>query len=176
MTTNDNATFVVEKASLEDAEEIIKYLNLVGGESDNLLFGENDFHMSVEQEERFIAGINSTSHSVLLVGKCNGAIVSVGSLMGNSRERIAHRAEIAISVMKDYWNNGYGTKMMKELIKYGKERSKIEVIELKVKTDNVRAIHVYESLGFKKIGTYEKFFKIDGLYYDSLLMTLDCID
>ena len=47
------------RANKSDAKQIIEYLNIVGGESDNLLFGFNGFHMSIETEEniclRFIS-------------------------------------------------------------------------------------------------------------------------
>jgi RimJ/RimL family protein N-acetyltransferase len=41
-----------------------------------------------------------------------------------------------------------------------------------MRTDNQRAIRLYESLGFQVCGTYSRFFKIGGAYYDALLMNL----
>lgn len=38
---------VLRKPIIEDAESIIEYLNLVGGESDNLLFGKDEFHFTM---------------------------------------------------------------------------------------------------------------------------------
>ncbi len=162
----------IVKAGLEDAAAMIEYLNVVGGESDNLLFGKGEFNISVEQEQAFLTNINNSSNSIMLLGKSDGVIVSIGSLSGNTKARIAHRGEIAISVKKEYWGCGIATSMMKELIKFGKEEANIEVIQLEVKADNKNAIRLYEKLGFKKIGTYEKFFKIDGQYYDAILMNL----
>ncbi len=160
------------KAGLEDAEAIIEYLNLIGGESDNLLFGKGEFKLSVEQEQSFISNMNNSTNSIMLLGKINSEIVSVGSLSGYSKARIAHRGEIAVSVKKSFWGQGIATAMMKELIKFGKENANIEVIQLEVKSDNEKAIHLYEKLGFIKIGTYEKFFKISNQYYDAYLMNL----
>ncbi|WMJ89873.1 GNAT family N-acetyltransferase [Anaerocolumna sp. MB42-C2] len=160
------------KAGPEDAEAIIEYLNIIGGESDNLLFGKGEFNLSVKQEQSFISGINNSANSIMLLGKVNGEIVSVSSLSGYSKARIAHRGEIAISVKKSFWGQGFGTAMMKELIKFGKETAKLEVIQLEVKSDNEKAIHLYENLGFVKIGTYKKFFKINNKYYDAYLMNL----
>ena len=34
---------ILRKANGNDAEKMIEYLNTVGGESDNLLFGKNEF-------------------------------------------------------------------------------------------------------------------------------------
>jgi RimJ/RimL family protein N-acetyltransferase len=168
---NRNDLFI-EKAGLEDASSIIEYLNAVGGESDNLLHGKGEFNISVEQEQAFISSINNSANSVLLLGKINGEIVSVGSLSGNTKARIAHRGEIAISVKKAYWNCGIATTMMKQLIKFGKDVANIEVIQLEVRADNKRAIHLYEKLGFRKIGTYKKFFKIGCRYHDAYFMNL----
>lgn len=162
----------IRKASAEDAEEIIEYLNIVGGESDNLLFGKNEFALTVEQEREHIKAINSSDKGCMLIGRINGTIASVVSLSGYGRERIAHRGEIAVSVRKDYWNSGVGTAMINELIHFAKETAKIEIIGLNVKSDNVNAIQLYEKLGFRKIGTYEKFFKINGKYYNSDMMNL----
>ncbi|MNL84045.1 Acetyltransferase (GNAT) family protein [compost metagenome] len=61
--------------------------------------------------------------------------------------------------------------MMEELIRFGRENS-IEMIDLKVRSDNQRAVRLYESLGFTANGTYGRFFKIGGSYYDALLMNL----
>lgn len=107
----------------------------------------------------------------MLIGRIDGIIASIVSHSGSERERIAHRGEIAVSVRKDYWNLGVGNIMMEELIQFAKKAG-IEVIGLEVKSDNSNAIRLYEKFGFKRIGTYERFFKIDGKYYDSELMNL----
>ncbi len=162
----------IGKAKLEDAYSIIEYMNGVGGESENLLFGKDEFNFTIEQEEIFISNINNSSNSILLIAKIDEEVVSIGSLTGYSRSKIAHRGEIAISVKKAYWNCGIASMMMKELIRFGKEIANMEVIQLEVKADNKSAIHLYEKLGFKKIGSYEKFFKIGCQYYDAYLMNL----
>ncbi len=91
---------------------------------------------------------------------------------GIGRARIAHRGRLAISVRKKYWNLGIGTRMMEELIKFAKGIAKLEVIELEVRANNHSAIRLYEKFGFERIGVFKKFFKIDGEYFDALLMNL----
>ena len=48
----------------------------------------------------------------------------------------------------------------------------MQVIHLGVKADNENAIKLYKKLGFEKIGVYKNFFKINGIYYDEILMNL----
>ena len=62
--------------------------------------------------------------------------------------------------------------LLQKIIDYAKEHT-IELINLEVRSDNIRAIHVYEKYGFRKIGTSPAYFKIDGEYYDFDLMVLD---
>ena len=47
-----------------------------------------------------------------------------------------------------------------------------EIIHLGVRADNVRAIRLYQDLGFEEVGRFPGFFKIDGQYYDEILMNL----
>ncbi len=162
----------ISKAKKEDAADIIEYLKLIGGESDNLLFGANEFDMSVADEENMIENFSKSTTSAILVGKINGEIVSITTLMSPRRERIAHQSEIAISVKKKYWNNGIATHMMNKAISFAKQNGVTTLIHLRVKEDNTNAIYLYEKLGFERIGVYKKFFKIEDKYYDNVLMNL----
>ncbi|MBO7136326.1 MAG: hypothetical protein J6V73_06840 [Spirochaetaceae bacterium] len=47
-----NNTYIIREAVPEDAEKMISYLNQVGGESDNLLHGENEFTVPIEGVKR----------------------------------------------------------------------------------------------------------------------------
>lgn len=172
MILKNGLELLLSKADKSDAEKILTYLNLVGGESDNLLFGKNGFHLNTDQEEKFIENINTSKTSALFVGKIDGEIVCVGSIQTPNRERISHQSEIALSVKKACWNTGVGTALMKTLIDFAKETKTIEIIHLGVKSDNVNAIRLYKKMGFEEIGLFKKFFKINGTYGDEVLMNL----
>lgn len=172
MELNNGMELLISKATKDDAKAIIEYLNIVGGESDNLLFGKNGFHMDIDSEEKFILDINHSEKSALFIGKINGEIACVGSIQSPNRERIAHQCDIAISVRKHFWNMGVGTELIKTLIEFAKHTKQIEIIHLGVRSDNVEAIKLYKKMGFCEIGLYKKFFKINGEYADEILMNL----
>ena len=90
-------------------------------------------------------------HSVLYGVWKNREIIGDASLSGFSR-RMSHRAEFGISVVKSEWGQGIGSALLQKCIMYAKEHA-IELINLEVRSDNIRAIHVYEKYGFRKIGT-----------------------
>ena len=162
----------INKAKKDDAKQIIEYLNIVGGESDNLLFGANGFHMTVEVEENFISNLSTATASALFVGKVENEIVCIGSIMSLPKERIKHQADLAISVKKKYWGLGVGTCLMKNMITFAKENGQTEILHLGVKADNETAIKLYEKMGFVVIGRYKNFFKVQDKYYDEILMNL----
>lgn len=164
---------IIKKAVKEDAQQIIDYLNIIGGESDNLLFGANEFLMTLEAEEKYIESVNQSETSALFVGKVEDEIICVGSIMASTRNRIAHHCELAISVKQKYWGMGVGTQLMQTMIEYAKNNEITEIIHLGVKSDNEMAIQLYKKMGFKEYGRFERFFKINGAYYDEVLMNLN---
>lgn len=159
------------EASVNDAQNLIDYLNKVAGETNNLTFGENECTLNEVQEMQLLQEIHEDPNSVMIVAKDNDKIVGVASLTGNKKARVKHRANLGVSVLKEYWSNGIGNNLVAALIGYALE-SDIEIIDLEVVTENEKAIALYEKFGFETIGTYENFMKIDDQYLDAYLMNL----
>lgn len=163
---------VLRKPSEYDAKAMIDYLNQVGGESDNLLFGKDEFPLSVEQEVKFIKRVNNDENTLMLLGLINDSIVSIAQISCHQRKRISHNCEIAISVKKKHWRIGIGNAVMEELIYFAKNHSNIKNIGLGVKANNDNAIKLYEKLGFVKVGYHKDYFMINDVYDDLILMDL----
>ena len=152
-------SIVVEKAKVEDAAKILEYLKQVGGETDNLTFGADGVPFTIEEEADFIRQLEHSSDDIMLVAKDDNRIVGSASLNRLPR-RMQHRGDFSVAVSKAYWNQGIGSKLLLEIIKFARENN-FEMIDLQVRSDNTAAIHLYEKFGFKKIGTHPAFFKID---------------
>ena len=163
---------ILRRPSVDDAQKMIEYLNIVGGESDNLLFGKDSFHLTVEQEMNHIRNISNDSNTLMILGIIDDDIASVAQISASSRIRIAHNSELSISVKKKYWRNGVGSAVMKELIHFAKEQGTIKNISLGGRSGNDNAIALYERYGFCKIGSHKDFFNINGNFYDEILMDL----
>ena len=145
---------IIKEASPEDALARIEYSKKIGSETDNLSFGVEGFPISVEGEAEYIK-----------------SLLKDESLSGLPR-RMNHRAELGITVLKSEWNKGLGSRLLKMAIEYAKSHG-IKIINLEVRSDNFRAIHVYEKYGFRKIGTSPAYFKIGDSYIDFDIMYLD---
>ncbi|MCL2320629.1 MAG: GNAT family N-acetyltransferase, partial [Oscillospiraceae bacterium] len=121
MKLRNDEELIINKVKKEDAKEMIEYLNLIGGESDNLTFGENGFNRSLEEEQNFIEELSKAKTSALLVGRINDEIVCTASIISPTKERLAHQCTIGMSVKKKYWNNGIATYLLSEVISFARE-------------------------------------------------------
>ena len=160
------------EAEPSDAGKFLEYCKIVGAETDNLTFGAEGLSLSISQEADFIRKFAGNPGSIMLVAFDEGELIGTGAVsVISGKPRFAHRREIAISVRKDYWGKGIGTGLMNLLLDFAK-KSGAEVLELEVRSDNEAAIALYKKFGFKKIGTNEKFFKIDGEFFAADYMNL----
>ena len=156
----------------EDAQAMLDYLEAVSGESDFLLTGPGETHRSIESEEAFIAR-GCEGNSLLLVAVDDAEnIISIASLQAGRLPRIAHQAELGVSVRRDWWNRGVGRAMLERIERHARAAEGLEVITLTVMADNARAIGLYRSLGYREIGRFPKYMKIGDSYKDALLMNL----
>ncbi len=162
-------TYIIREAVSDDAEKMILYLNQVGGESDYLIHGKNEFLVPIEGVKRKLAWSKASENSIVLIALENEQIIARAELEGYYAARIRHRAKLSISVKKEYWNQGIGTEMLKRIVEQA-EKMKIEIIELEVITDNTRGIHLYHKMGFVDIGIYQKYFYVNGIFKDAVIM------
>ena len=163
----------IRKATAEDAEKILEYCKIIGGETDNLTFGsEGIFNMTVEREQEYLNKVYHSDKDLFLIAECDCEIVGSCYLSSYSKERLAHRAEIGLSVKKDNWGKGIGTQFMEKLLDFARNVAQVEIVSLEVRSDNVRAIGLYRKFGFEKVGNFKGFMKIHGEYVDCDIMRL----
>ena len=161
----------IRRAEASDAAELLDYLKQIGGETDNLTFGAEGLPFTVEAEAAFLKQLRDSRDDIMLIAKADGKIVGNASLNRLPR-RMSHRGDLAVSVRKAYWNQGIGRKLLEKLLEFAGEKG-FEVLDLQVRSDNLAAIHLYEKLGFRKIGTHPFFMKIHGKPVNADLMILE---
>ena len=162
----------LREAEKKDGKLVVDYLNEVGGESDNLSFGKNEFYLNAEREAIYIESFRKDVNSLFILAEINGELVAEGSLHSEKKKRMSHTATIGITVRKKLWNKVIASIILRELIEFAKNTDVVSVISLEVRSDNVHAIHLYERAGFKKSGIYKDYMKIAESYYDVDLMEL----
>lgn len=162
----------VVKAAPEDAEKILAYSKIIGGETENLLYGPEGINTTLEQEKEFIKNAADSKRRVLFVAKYDDEVVGVADFSSVEHPRIGHRGGMGISVRKDMWGKGVGSMLMEHIIDFAKNVAKVDIVALQVRSDNERAIHLYEKYGFEKFGTFKGYLKIRGEHIDFDFMNL----
>jgi RimJ/RimL family protein N-acetyltransferase len=163
-------TVLIREATGADAVKILDYIETISGESDFLTFGLGEFTLSTADEAKFLEHTARQNNAIYLLAEINGKIVGTANFSGGSRPRIAHVGEISVSVLKKYWGNGIGTALLKYIINWSKQSGVIRKLNLRVRSDNLAAIHVYKKLGFIEEGVTTRQFLIDGKFYGKRLV------
>jgi RimJ/RimL family protein N-acetyltransferase len=110
----------------------------------------------------------------MLKGVVERAIVSTCTLMRPARPRVRHMGVFGISVAQSHWGIGVGKAMCLGVLSVARQVG-VTKVDLQVRDDNVNAIRLYESLGFKREGVSSRALKIGERYFDNIVMGL-CLD
>lgn len=158
------------EAGPADAGAVLEYCKRIGGESDNMSFGAEGLRFSVEQETEFLKNALENPSFRFLLALDGAEIVGTSSVEKYRNARFGHRASFAVSVRQSHWHQGIGSGLMARQLEFAKNAG-AEIVELEVRSDNVRAMGLYKKFGFVPFGTYPRFFKIGGDYFDAVYMT-----
>ncbi|MCX7883663.1 MAG: GNAT family N-acetyltransferase [Caloramator sp.] len=166
----ENKRVIIRPATIDDAEALINYMNVIGGESDFLTFGPKELNITLDAEKSILEGFINKDNSLFIVAVLDGKIIGSLSFSGGGRKRLAHAGEFGVSVLKEFWGKGIGKELIRYLIDWAKETKVIRKINLRTRIDNERAIRLYKKLGFEEEGIIRREFLIDGKFYDTLMM------
>ncbi len=175
ITLSDGQILQIRETRKEDAAEVIKYLGIISYESDFLTFAPGELNVSLAEEEVVIEECSKAQNKVMLIALVEEKVVACLNFTGHQNSRVAHTGEFGVSVRKDYWNKGIGTAMVEELIQWAHSSKVVRKINLRVRSDNQKAICLYKKLGFVEEGVTTREFLIDGQFFDVLRMGI-CID
>lgn len=164
----------ISSPTLDDAQELADFSNAIRGESKFISMGEEDGPCTrTSQENRIQAALNNDKCFIFLA-KLNGKLVgssTFGPISGKAR--LAHRCDMGVSVLKEYWGLGIASEIIKYVIKKAQEVG-FEQIDLDVVEDNAPARHLYKKFGFYETGYINHGMKyVDGTYAKLILMQKD---
>ena len=169
----DGSVLLIREATGNDARAVLNYVEDISGESDFLSFGPGEFELTEAEEAEFLRQCRDTDNQCYLVGLIAGRIVSTLSFSGGHRPRVRHSGEFGITVRKAYWGLGIGSLMLDALIDWARGTQIVKKINLRVRTDNQRAIALYKRKGFVIEGTIRKDIYLGGTYFDHHWMGLE---
>ncbi len=168
----NNLWLTMRRAEPKDAEKVLAFLNQVAGESENITFGPGELGLSVEEERVFLRQTTESPTSLYVIAEIAGEIAGTLSFSAGKRPRLQHAGELGMTVLRKYWNLGIGSRMLAYLLDWARETATIRKINLRVRVDNLPAIHLYEKYGFVQEGRLTREFYLHGQFVDVSMMGL----
>jgi ribosomal protein S18 acetylase RimI-like enzyme len=109
--------------------------------------------------------------AIVLVATFGDNPIGYCSVEQKEEEASSHVALVGLLIAKGYRNEGIGKELMKKAIDYSRDIG-FEKLCLSTFECNDKAVHLYESLGFRKVGLRKNQFKINVTYHNELMMDL----
>ncbi len=174
-TLRNGQTLTIRSVVPDDAVALIAYLHAVSTESEFLGFGPGEVSMTVEQERDFLAHVGASQGSVAMAGLIGGDIVASLTFNTGFKSRTQHVGEVGMTVRRTLWGQSVGTAIAGTFLDWARREPSVTKVNLRVRTDNQRALALYQRLGFEVEGTLRRDIRVDGQYFDHYAMGL-CVD
>ena len=168
------AGYVVREAQEADAGAMLDYLVELTMEPELplLLTRERALSFTVKSEQEMIRQCQRAANRLWLLALDGSRVVGSLDMTGGSRPESAHNVALGISVAKDWRDRGVGRALMTRGIEWARAADGVSRVELEVFSDNARAIHLYEQMGFVAEGLRRRAFIKDDVEIDSLMMAM----
>lgn len=165
----NHATIRVVKQT--DFEVLFKYANdLIAEDTFVMLSGKP---LTLEEEQKYF---NDVLQKVEVNNKIHFVVEVEGKFAGSCdvrflEKRQSHVGEVGISLAPDFREEGIGTVCLECLIKESRSLN-LKLLTLNCFEINARAIHVYEKVGFQKVGVVPEMYFYKNQYVGQVIMFL----
>ena len=152
ITLRDGRTCILRNGTDRDGQALLDIYILTHSQTDYLLSYPDEATMTAEQEAQFLKERTESANEIELLAEVDGIVVgSAGIGCLGRKDKVKHRAEFGISILKEYWGLGLGRALTEACIQCAGEAGYIQ-LELNAVAENERAIALYRSLGFEEFG------------------------
>jgi len=139
----------VRPAVPSDAAKLLQLLKHLSHESNTFTADEGLGAISEREERQQIEQITRTTTNMIFVAVLDQRLIGVGTVQA-TEGLVVTEGEIGVAVLKEFWGMGLGAALVEELINWAQDFSTLKRLVLTVQLRNVRAICLYEHLGFEK--------------------------
>ena len=170
----DGKECLIRNATAHDAEEVLALYNKVNNETNFLLKYSDEEGFSIEEEKNFLNQKEESAAEVQLCAVVGDVIVGLAGVSAiGAMEKISHRAELGVSIEKNFWHLGIGSALTKASIECAITAG-FRQLELEVVGDNRNAIALYKKMGFIEYGRNPRgFVSRKSDYQELILMRLE---
>lgn len=152
-TLKDGRKALLRSPKDEDIRGVLDYLYVSAGETEFILrYPEECGKYTYEGEKALFDRINASDNEAMLVCIVDGKVAGNCQIAWKTGLKTRHRASVAIALLKEFWNQGIGTRMFEEMIRIAEANENLIQMELEFVEGNTRARALYEKMGFRITG------------------------
>ncbi|MBO4456272.1 MAG: N-acetyltransferase [Butyrivibrio sp.] len=173
ITLKNGKEALLRNGDFADGEAVFVNFNETHAETDYLLSYPDENSYDAEQEAEFLRKKTESSNEIELVAVVDGVVAGTAGIEAvGSKYKLKHRAELGISILKEYWGLGLGKALMEACIECAKNAGYTQ-LELNAVAENERAVALYKKMGFVEYGRNPRGFnsRISG-YQEVVYMLL----
>ena len=108
----DGRVCQVREIEVKDAAQMVEYLKTIMGESYFLNSYPEEITMTADEEAKMIKGFIESEGTLMLVVEIDGRLIANGTVTRFRRKKMRHRGNVAVAVLKEFWNLGIGKKFL----------------------------------------------------------------
>lgn len=165
-------TALLRNAEPSDACAVLENFSLTHAETDYLLTYPDESTFDTKREARFLQRKAESANEIEIIAVADGRVVATAGVDAvGTRDKLRHRAEFGISVLRAYWGLGLGRALTEACIQCAKEAG-YEQLELTVVAENERAIALYRKAGFVEFGRNPRGFRSRTSGYQEIVHML----
>ena len=174
ITLKDGRRCILRSGRPEDAEQVLDMLLQTRRETDFLMTYPDEMDPQIERERSWIADKEASEKEVCIVAEADGRIVGSAGIDGRGHwEKLRHRAEFGIGILREYWGLGIGSAMLEDCVECARKAGYTQ-LELAVVAENLAAWRLYQKAGFRAYGRNPRgFLSRSGAYQELVLMCLE---
>lgn len=139
---------LIREAEVEDAAELVSFLNRVSVETDFTSLDRDGILMTDTEMELFLDKQAHSENQITLLALLNDEIAGIVNITADQRKRVRHIGDLFIVIGKKYWNNGLGSLLLEEVVEWAQASGILRRLQLTVQTRNQAAVHLYQKNGF----------------------------
>ena len=168
---HDGREVTIKSVGPEDAMKVKLHREASARETHFMAREPEDGPFNLARIKEILGNIEESERDFMVSAYIGDELIGdLGVTLIRPHVKYLHRAYLGMSIRLEYAGMGLGSFMMKTALEQAKANG-FEQVELGVFSDNDRARHMYQKMGFKEYGMNPRAFKLkDGTYRDEIIM------
>lgn len=141
-----------------DGGAVFENFNATHAETDYLLSYPDENFFDPDKEAQFLEEKAKSLNEIEIIALVDGKVAGTAGIEAvGTKDKVRHRAEFGIGILREYWGLGLGKALAKACIQCARDAGYVQ-LELNVVSENKKAISLYQDLGFIEFGRNPKGF------------------